>query len=544
MLKIVKERRNDALSNNSEFYRNAFRSGGFKMTHSNNSSIVSLRHFIQATRDSGYKGTATALAELIDNAYEAGATRVDISVARPEGDQFTVVIIDDGRGMPPAVLQTALQFGGSSRFNSRGGTGRYGMGLPNSSISLARRVDVYTWTQPGAVWWSFLDVDEIVAGRMRRIPKPQRIEPNTMPAIKQSDTGTVIMWSKCDRLDYKSERKLASKLKHSLGRFFRYHLWGGRKLCINGEPVQTVDPLFLREGASPIGAETYGPPLKFEINLPKQDGGRYNSTITVVFTELPISEWHAYSIETKRSIGISKGAGVSIVRADREIDDGWLLMGGKRKENYDDWWRCELRFSPELDELFGVTNTKQGIHPTETLKAILTPDLERIAHVLNRRVREKFLRIKSGNHASAGELRAEDRDHLLEPPARIFHTTDNFSDYGLSQLPRGKRDKKRAVSGLAYRIEHKALEEGSFFIPLISRFELVVLLNEEHPFYERMYVPITKSTSHDAKVMSRYLELLLFAAARAECSLWDAGKQDLAQSLREAWSKTLATFLE
>jgi hypothetical protein len=514
------------------------------MEHSNDRSIVSLDHFIQATRDSGYKGTAAALAELIDNAYEAGATHVDIHIARSAGDQFTIAVNDNGRGMLPTVLRLALQFGGSTRFNSRKGTGRYGMGLPNSSLSSARRVDVYTWTRPGAVWWSFLDIDEIVAGRMRQVPKPQQIKPDQIPAFKQSDTGTVIVWSKCDRLDYKSERKLASKLQHTLGRLFRYQLWSGKRLRINGEPVQPVDPLFLREGRNPIGAETYGPPLKFEINLPKPDGGRHQSTITVMFTELPISEWQAYSNETKRTLGISKGAGVSIVRADREIDDGWFFMGRKRKENYDDWWRCELRFSPELDELFGVTNTKQGIHSNEMLKAILTPDLERIAHILNRRVREKFLRLKSGSHRSVGIFQAESRDHLLEPPARIFHATDDFSEYGLSQLPRSEQGKKRVVSGLAYRIEHKTLEEASFFIPLISARELVVLLNEEHPFYERVYAPITESTSQDAKMMSRFLELMLFAAARAECSFSEAEKQDLARNLRETWSKVLATFLE
>src|SRR5262245_43817420 len=137
------------------------------MENSNNRSIVSLDHFIQATRDAGYKGTATALAELIDNAYEAGATRVDINIARSADDHFTIAVNDNGCGMPPAILQLALQFGGSTRFNSRIGTGRYGMGLPNSSLSLARRVDVYTWTRPSTVWWSFLDIDEIVAGRMR-----------------------------------------------------------------------------------------------------------------------------------------------------------------------------------------------------------------------------------------------------------------------------------------------------------------------------------------------------------------------------------------
>jgi hypothetical protein len=37
-------------------------------------SFVDLPNFIQATRDSGYKNTAAALAEFVDNSIEAGAT--------------------------------------------------------------------------------------------------------------------------------------------------------------------------------------------------------------------------------------------------------------------------------------------------------------------------------------------------------------------------------------------------------------------------------------------------------------------------------------
>ncbi len=59
------------------------------------------------------------------------------------------------------------------------------------------------------------------------------------------------------------------------------------------------------------------------------------------------------------------------MRAGREIDRGWYFMGGKRKENYDDWWRCEISFDPSLDELFGVTHSKQEIRPTEALTSIL-----------------------------------------------------------------------------------------------------------------------------------------------------------------------------
>ena len=46
-------------------------------------SIIALDKFIQATRDSGYKGTASAISELVDNSIQAGATRIAISVSRP-----------------------------------------------------------------------------------------------------------------------------------------------------------------------------------------------------------------------------------------------------------------------------------------------------------------------------------------------------------------------------------------------------------------------------------------------------------------------------
>ena len=58
-----------------------------------------------------------------------------------------------------------------------------------------------------------------------------------------------------------------------------------------------------------------------------------------------MSKWYSLSNEEKNARGIAKNAGVSIVRAGREIDCGWFFMGQKRKENYDDWWRCEVRFS-------------------------------------------------------------------------------------------------------------------------------------------------------------------------------------------------------
>src|SRR5690606_11934391 len=83
-------------------------------------SIIALDKFIQATRDSGYKGTASAISELVDNSIQAGSTRVAISIAVTAGDDeekaIEVSVLDNGCGMDPLTLRQALRFGGSTRF--------------------------------------------------------------------------------------------------------------------------------------------------------------------------------------------------------------------------------------------------------------------------------------------------------------------------------------------------------------------------------------------------------------------------------------------
>lgn len=512
------------------------------MSNSNQHDIVKLEQFIEATRDSGYKSTSSSIAELIDNSFEAGATDIEIEFTESSERQIQVSVLDNGCGMTPSVLQLALRFGGSTRFNSRKGTGRYGMGLPNSSLSTARRVDVYTWKKPKFAWWSYLDVDEVATGKITSVPKPRRLNPSlrNQPKLKCSNSGTVVVWSKCDRLDYKNLKKLISKLKKSLGKTFRHEIWKGKCIRINGEYVRPIDPMYLRKGDNLVGAVCYGSPMNFEIRTPQLVGdGSSLSIVRVTFSELPIETWHHLSNDDKRTHGITKGAGVSIVRSGREIDYGWFFMGSKRKENYDDWWRCELHFEAALDELFGVTHTKQGIHPTTILRSILSPDIERVAHLLNSRVRERYLKVRSGVARSAAVCRAESRDNLLEPPA-ISRLKKEKSGRGSASAA----NNSGVVSGFAYRIEHKALDEPSFFVPLTSSSELVVLLNEEHPFYEKVYHPIVHARDFEVRALHGYLELMLLAAARAECSVASSQKQKWARRLREAWSKTLATFLD
>jgi anti-sigma regulatory factor (Ser/Thr protein kinase) len=104
---------------------------------------VAVDKFIHATRDSGYKGTSSAVAELVDNAIQAGATQITVSLtvdADQDEHPIILTVIDNGSGMDARTLRNSLRFGGSTRFNDREGLGRYGMGLPNSSLSQAQRV--------------------------------------------------------------------------------------------------------------------------------------------------------------------------------------------------------------------------------------------------------------------------------------------------------------------------------------------------------------------------------------------------------------------
>src|SRR5262249_30988685 len=77
--------------------------------------LVDTRQFIRAIRDAGYKGTAFAIAELVDNSIEANSTEIEVfveEIRQETGNQVRIQVIDNGHGMSKSVLRTALQFGG------------------------------------------------------------------------------------------------------------------------------------------------------------------------------------------------------------------------------------------------------------------------------------------------------------------------------------------------------------------------------------------------------------------------------------------------
>lgn len=489
--------------------------------------IVLNQHFIEATRDTGYRSTAAAVAELVDNSIQAAAKNIHIFVREEVGREGGVelAVLDDGTGMDAATLRRALQFGGSMRFGDRAGLGRFGMGLPNASVSQARHVEVFTWRAPNVCIASHLDVDDIAGGELEEIPMVRRGPVPKWAQEYKGFSGTLVAWSKCDRLDNRRISTIVRKLHEPLGRVFRHFIWRGVKILINGEPVAAIDPLFLHASTPLSGAVPFGELLTFEVRVPGKDGK--TSEIKVRFAELPVAKWHDLPVEDKRKHRIVDGAGLSILRAGREVDYGWWFFGAKRRENYDSWWRGELSFEPELDELFAITHSKQGINPTPEIREILTPDLEAAARQLNSRVQAAFASVKQE------EVKAE------PPPVTTIPERNGAARKRLEQTPsaNGRHAPVKPPAPVEeeeqeqYDVVVERLKGGRFFEARAVKGRWQLSINDTHDFFRLVYEPLRGASR-------RHLELLLIAHAKAE------GGKAKGSGLVAAWAAELAALLE
>lgn len=510
-------------------------------------SIIALDKFILATRDSGYKGTPSAVSELVDNAIQANATEINIWIKASDREEDSIVIAvqDNGHGMDAATLRNALRFGGSTRFNDRTGIGRYGMGLPNSSLSQARRFEVYTWRKSNSVISCYLDLDEIAAGKLTAVPQPLSSRQPDCCAESHSRNGTTVVWRRCDRLDHRRASTLSRKLGWFLGRVFRYYLWRGVTLTVNGERVPELDPLFLKSPSLFVGAREFGEAIHYEMSGLLPDGTEGpTGTVTVRFAELPVEDWHALSNDEKRRMGITDQPVVSIVRGEREIDRGWFFMGSKRRENYDDWWRCEIRFDPVLDERFGLTHTKQQIHPTQELLEVLVKDLETIARSLNLRVRQAHQNLKSRTEVARSEERAAKEEKSLSPlPTSSPDDRRKFARItGRSPLLK-KWAAEPPNSKVRYAIFESQVDSPIFYDVIRNDGRIAVLINRSHAFYKRVYSLLSEAQTGDLKELRTNLDLILLAAARSEQLARSATARKALNDFRVAWSHTLATYL-
>ena len=231
--------------------------------------------FVEKLVNSGYKSPIYAMAEIIDNSVDAKAQNIDITFVeeqRTEGGRNSrfisdVFFIDNGAGMNFEQINGCLRFAeGAGTSNTRIGT--FGVGLPNSSIYVGRRVEVYSKDKNTGDWnFVCLDLDE----------QSTRESPGYDDAISKNpefskihldldleDASTIIRWSKIKNLGSRKPRTIIDKTKKLTGRIYRYALQGDLEISmasilkqnpqydITPEKVIPYDPLFVSSSKTHI----------------------------------------------------------------------------------------------------------------------------------------------------------------------------------------------------------------------------------------------------------------------------------------------------
>ena len=371
-------------------------------------SVVSAQLTVQAMRDSGYKDTDHAIAELIDNSVEARARLIEMIVVETPRDPDVpydrariseIAVADDGVGMDLTTLRRALRFGDGTRLGrSSRGIGRFGVGLPVASVSQCRRVDIWTW-QNGAdnALRCHLDLDQINSGA-NQIPRPIHDPvPDRWRAVARSTselTGTLVVWSNLDRVRWQGSEKTLDRTAELCGRIYRKFLADPERpvqitllLAIDDgtgltpvgkpEPCLPNDPLYLRSPSStppPFSTE----PM-FELfnemtwTVPADPGVDADSgeirvgcsmarpdAINEAKSAIPWPRSYARAGDSPWGKHADRNKGVSVVRAGRELELSQAWTNSYEPEER--WWSVEVEFDPVLDDIFGVVNNKQHAH--------------------------------------------------------------------------------------------------------------------------------------------------------------------------------------
>lgn len=546
--------------------------------------LVFVEAFIRGMREIGYKNPAWALAELVDNSFQAGATTVDIrfdgvdpTKERSKPDQ--IAIVDNGIGMISGMLGHAVRWGGTHRENDRKGFGRYGYGLPSAAVSLARRYSVYS--RNAREGWHVVTVDlEVMAGAAGRgesLEQMLEAKPAKLPAwllkggeidLNTLEAGTIVVLEDPDRLQaqagWVTAKSLQLKLLQHFGVIYRHWL-KDKTIYVAGEKTGVIDPLFLLPRAR-YADETSVRAKSVKTSAFEMEGGAGKGSVRIRAAVLPpdfqLADPKQYGVKgaaNNRRFDIMKtNNGILVCRAGRQIDV--VTPDWTKFQNYDLNMKIEIDFDPALDEFFGLTTSKQQIviddRMWEKLKQTgkSSGGLQDLVKDIRGELDDMRAKLKAARSQRADKSRPR-------ASATAMQNAQKFKGRSSNPTPQKVAD---AATALAEYAEKKARETGEpleavkvqvakevasrpFDVEFVAREEAPIyqakrlgeqkrlLINTAHPFFEKVY-----EAAGEAKAG---LEVLLFVMADAELDA-EGEREQFYKAERALWSQELRHALE
>jgi hypothetical protein len=360
-------------------------------THHTVEVIPAASRLVSSLRDMGYEFT-TAIADLVDNSIEAGATTISVDIEF-EGAHSWVRLVDNGCGMTPAALREAMRYG-SSRIYSDNDLGKFGLGLKVASLSQCRRLSVASRTNPGradisAYCWDLEHIER--ANRWELLPVSRELDGAKLYGPLREQNGTVVLWQRLDRIlgyqdpDGESARRrlavMTREVEGHLSMVFHRLLSGeapGRRklnILVNGRSVLAWDPFARDEpGTRKLDA----------INLPISHGKTRGEVLLEPFV-LPHQSAFSSPDSFRRASGPAnwnQQQGFYVYRSNRLIQGGgWCRI--RTLDEHTKLARVALRFSPQLDDAFRVNVSKMRVELPVAVREQISEAISPVTRLAN-----------------------------------------------------------------------------------------------------------------------------------------------------------------
>lgn len=340
---------------------------------------------MESLRAFGYSPEA-AVADLIDNSISAGAREIDVHF-HWNGTASAVAIRDDGRGMDERTLFNAMRAGSTNPLEERAEAdlGRFGLGLKTASFSQARELTVQSRTRgckTTAVRRWDLDLIAKTSEWRLLLTEPPEV---SVPQLT-GPSGTVVLWTKCDRLVGDADRhesKAHARFNATIDRvanhlsavFHRFMIGRGKvAIAVNGVKLHPWDPFMEDNDATQhLGVE----------RLTLRD---YPVKITPFVLPHRSKLTAAEQAVGAGAAGWNQQQGFYIYRSNRLLLQGDWLSLGFSKDEHTKLARIAVEFPASLDHDWQVDVKKSSARAPGPLQQ----DLKRIATATRRQAEEVY----------------------------------------------------------------------------------------------------------------------------------------------------------
>lgn len=509
-------------------------------------------------RDTGYN-VKTAAADIIDNSIAAKADRINVEIVLHEDGRKLVFFGDNGIGMDPETLHRAMRYGAPVRENPES-LGKFGLGLKTASSSVCLKFSIISRCDPAAplskLAWDLDHVKDIGEWEMLR----EDVTPDETEMFDElcGETGTLVVWEKCDRIlskEYEAggtkEQAAIKRLADTLSKHLSlvYHRFINTmdsrerdvEIFVNSSPVVPWNPFY------PKRSDQVLPEKKQTLIVEMPDGSEEKANIRAWI--LPHRRDMTKDEEREYARISNRAQGFYVFREGRLIQDGgWMDVFGA-PEPHTSLLRIEFDFGHELDDAFRIDVKKSRIlfHPDleDGLRTLLQPIYREAGNRYRRQSRAQANSKNGVDHGSSNKNIAATANAAKAQVTSVDPATQSAEiSNNMGPKIRIKSPIQNNVSPDFVHVEAvETINSGELWQPAFRSAGSdghvpSVLLNKHHDFYQKIY---QRAAANGFAVEG--MDLLLWAFAAAEQNNTNDELEPIFEDIRTEISNNLRKLL-